>query len=1807
MNSRYRAESILLRLAAVVSLAALSACGSGGSGSADLGGGGSVPQELPTTTTTSFDEAKSDPFVAGSSFYSAQFSGGLATGNGAWIVESGNTAVVNFATPADSVNFEAIPAYEPPAAPAASQKGSIRQPSRAVNSPFGDAPLYVRGGIKNDWAATPETEFTEVADNKLETTFSVDPGAYEFKVADAGYSNVNCGAGDDATIAIGSAYTLVCGSNPPNLNITIAEAGDYKFSLDVSDVEAPTLTITAAGDGGGGGGGGGGGEPRACGLSDQGNDNTVPYGVEIFVRGSVSNDWAAVPETQLFNFGGNLYKAELEVAAGAQQFKVADAGWASVNCGAGDSDTISVGTPFGAVCGSNPPNINFNAPADACYEFAVDVSDQAAPVITITEADLSGGGGGEPEPGFEIRLYDSSGAQIGDTLEGTTEPLAVAVSRIGRETRIARVEIENLGGGDLGIEDFEWTADPRFAPDPAANPIDIYFFAPDGNYDGTTITVDGTTYTCAPVEGGGCVAGGIPAYPYSEVSFVVTRGDGSTQTIRGYPADSQDLYATDGDEVARTGAPDSTPGTVVGAAAHWVLADTLIWSPTNVADPDQRVVSAELLHSPSASIGSTPVVGGDVAAIPLSPTTNPALPNFLNLSTDLAWSLPAGVDAKALLREQLVAVGRNAFGTIVQATRVQTPGALDDVYADAAFDEPLGVSYSGGVPTLRVWAPTALLDPGVSVNLYDEAGTLLDSVPMVYDETTGIWSVTGTSDWDRRFYTISLRVYTYATNGIVDNEVTDPYSISLAADSVRSQFVNLDDADLKPAGWDTLTKPALEAPEDIVVYETHVRDFSIADATVPEEARGKYIAFDTPGTAGRQHLEELQQAGLTHLHLLPVFDIATVRERREDRVEIDDTFDDLCAANASVPADTCTTYAGQVIRDVLAQATDADPNSTLPQEVHGWIRDLDGFNWGYDPWHYGAPEGSYATDPDGVARILEFRRMVKGLADLGLRAVMDVVYNHTNASGQNQKSVLDKVVPGYYHRYDDTTGNILRNSCCDDTATEFRMMEKLMLDTAEIWVRDYKIDGMRVDLMSFHTLESMQALQARGQAINPAFYLYGEGWNFGDVGNDARFVQARQANLGGTGIGSFSDRIRDPIRGGGPFDEGINHVRNQGFISGEFYDPNSENSGSDEEKAALLAGTDNIKVWMAGGLADYPITDASGNIVLGGAVDYAGQDSGYTLDPQEAINYIDKHDNETLWDISQYKHPAGTPTSDRVRAHNVGYSMILLAQGVPFIHAGGDILRSKSMDRNSYDSGDWYNELLWSLDDSKWGKGLPPSGDNANNLPVIPDIVNDPTTEPVTADLQTAFASLREFLEIRKSTQLFRLRTGEQVKSRLRYFNEGPDQIPGVVVQYIDGCISDDLTPEFGGVVTIVNATTTSQTVDLFGSGNWTLHPVQQASADPIVQGASHDANGFSVPARTTAVFVAEEQRPSCAPFPADIFVRGTFNDWANPPDPNYQLEFLGGTEYSATVPATAGSQVFKIADASWTAETNCGGAQPGQVIELAEPVLLTCGDGTENLGIDIPADGDYTFALDATDTVNPTLTVFEAAPFDVDLFIRGDLNGWADPPPPSAQMSYDARGTYRVVIDGLAAQAYNFKVADAGWGGSNGGASNCGAGAQGTATLGEPLPLFCDGSSGNVGITLPEAGSYLFAADFTNPSAPTITVERATFDTSVFVRGSFNGWADPPPAGTRLGELGAGILAVPLRLAAGEVNFKVADATWAIVNCGGGATTLGQPTVLTCDSNSPNTVLTAPADGIYTFTLDANDVNAPVVTVTGP
>jgi pullulanase len=827
--------------------------------------------------------------------------------------------------------------------------------------------------------------------------------------------------------------------------------------------------------------------------------------------------------------------------------------------------------------------------------------------------------------------------------------------------------------------------------------------------------------------------------------------------------------------------------------------------------------------------------------------------------------------------------------------------------------------------------------------------------------------------------------------------------------------------------------------------------------------------------------------------------------------------------------------------------------------------------------------------------------MVKGLADAGLHTVMDVVYNHTAQSGMGDKSVFDTVDPGYYQRRDIVTGNVLNQQCCNDMGTEWQMSEKMMFDTALRWVRDYKVDGFRFDIMAGQTLDQMQRLLQAAKVVsgNPNFYIYGEGWNTGGGTGDKRYVSARQDNLGGTGIGSFNDRIRDAVRGGGCCDSGANLVTGQGVISGLWYDPNSVNSGSTSERASLLSSADRIREAMAGGLKSYSFENSSGAIVAGSTV------GGYTNDPQELVNYVESHDNQTLWDLSQFKQPAGTPTAVRVRAQNVGTSMVLLAQGVPFIQAGQEMLRSKSTDTNSYNSGDWFNEIDWTLATSKWAVGLPPQRDNAGSKAQATSVLLDPTAASSASDRQFAYDVTKEWLRIRKSSQLFRLRTAEQVKARMTMLNTGTSQQAGVIAYRLDGCASPELDVQpYGAVVAIFNPTKTWAQLALFKDEGFVLHPVLVSSVDATVKTATFDStNGFRVPPRTTAVFVKNVQT-SCSPYGVPIFVRGSFTDWAA--TPTSEMKYVGGTSYQRTIAVTAGAQQFKVADNDWTGASNCGAAADGLSVPLAKPTVLLCDNNSKNLGFTPPAAGDYTFSLDAANKVNPVLVVGKAAPFgSTTMYVRGGFNDWGNGPAPSAPMTWDGLTKYRAEVLNMPAGAYQFKVADANWTG----ASNCGAAAGGTSvTLGLPFALTCDNGSQNIGLTLAAAGSYLFAVDGSNPAALQLTVEQMPFAAALYVRGLNTDWSASTP--TRMSYLGSGLYKYTVQLAASAQQFKVADAGWTDgTNCGTATpVAVGAPLTLKCvGPGNDNIAFTVPSAGFYDFSMNATSTTAPVLTVSGP
>ncbi|TDC45605.1 pullulanase-type alpha-1,6-glucosidase [Jiangella ureilytica] len=865
--------------------------------------------------------------------------------------------------------------------------------------------------------------------------------------------------------------------------------------------------------------------------------------------------------------------------------------------------------------------------------------------------------------------------------------------------------------------------------------------------------------------------------------------------------------------------------------AHWLRRGLLAWDlPAAAADWSFRLHAA-----PEGGLGvdAEAVTGGTSYPLTLDQDGLPddVREEYPHLASYDALRLAERdrKDIEEVLTGQVAVAAYDDLGRLVDATGVQLPGVLDDVYAGAA-DRELGVVWNGRRPDIAVWAPTA---KHVDLLLTPPGATTEQRIAMRRDRD-GVWTARGNPRWAGAAYAFEVDVYVPATDRVETNVVTDPYSLALTTNSERSLVVDLSDEALKPAGWDRLRKPRLAQPEDSTIYELHVRDFSVGDTSVPEERRGTYLAFTDGDGAGMRHLSALAGAGLNTVHLLPVFDIATVNENR--------------AEQASPDCD-------------LEALTAADPAGTAQQECVTAVAGQDGFNWGYDPLHYTVPEGSYATNPDGPGRTREFRQMVAALNGAGLRVVMDVVYNHTHAAGQDDKSVLDRIVPGYYQRLS-ATGTVETSTCCANTASEHAMMEKLIVDSVVTWARDYKVDGFRFDLMGHHSRSTMERVRAAldeltvpGDGVDGAsVYVYGEGWNFGEVANNARFRQATQLELFGAGIGTFNDRLRDGVRGGGPFDE---DPRLQGFGSGLFTDPNGAavNGSEAEQRARLLQHQDLIKVGLTGNLRDYTFVDATGATVTGADVDYNGSPAGYTADPDEVITYVDAHDNETLYDALAYKLPADTPMADRVRMNVLSLATTALGQGPSFWHAGADLLRSKSLDRNSYDSGDWFNRVDWTGQDNTFGSGLPPATDNEAKWDFMRPLLADPAVKPAAGDMATSTALAQDLLRLRFSSPLFRLGSASRVQERVSFGAGGPSQPAGVVVMQLDDRAGTDLDPDRERLVVVFNATPSAQTVAVDDGASLRLHPVQAAGADPVVRGSVVGAGGVTVPARTVAVF----------------------------------------------------------------------------------------------------------------------------------------------------------------------------------------------------------------------------------------------------------------------------------------------------------------------------------------------------------------
>lgn len=405
--------------------------------------------------------------------------------------------------------------------------------------------------------------------------------------------------------------------------------------------------------------------------------------------------------------------------------------------------------------------------------------------------------------------------------------------------------------------------------------------------------------------------------------------------------------------------------------------------------------------------------------------------------------------------------------------------------------DDLGAVIQGDVTVFKVWAPTA---SKVVLNLFEEGngGSAYDKVEMQRQDK-GVWSAE-VECGHGTYYTYSV------TTALGTKEAVDPYARTVGVNGDRGMVVDLAQTD--PAGWtDDDYYRGINAYNEAIIWEVHVRDFSNTVET--SKYPGKYLAFTETGlknSSGQSvGMDYLRDLGITHVHLQPVYDFATV-----------------------------------------------DESKTTAQ-----------FNWGYDPKNYNAPEGSYSTDPyHGEVRVNEFKQMVKAMHDNGMGVVMDVVYNHTYSID----SCFDRIVPYYYYRYNEKGVPSNGSGCGNETASDRVMFRKFMVDSVSYWAKEYHVDGFRFDLMALHDVDTMQAIETAVHEINPNAIIYGEGWTGGTSALNPN-KQATQANIRkvtatGSGIGSvavFNDAIRDGLKGS------VFNAKDQAYINGN---PTKNNAGS---------------------------------------------------------------------------------------------------------------------------------------------------------------------------------------------------------------------------------------------------------------------------------------------------------------------------------------------------------------------------------------------------------------------------------------------------------------------------------------------------------------------------------------------------------------------------------------------------------------------------------------------------------------------
>ena len=540
--------------------------------------------------------------------------------------------------------------------------------------------------------------------------------------------------------------------------------------------------------------------------------------------------------------------------------------------------------------------------------------------------------------------------------------------------------------------------------------------------------------------------------------------------------------------------------------------------------------------------------------------------------------------------------------TFLTSTPMYAADSVDSKYLTypAYNGTDLEVVVNANTTDFALWSPEA---QAVRLNLYNTDRNTPAYATMDMTKTNnGVWRVSVPGQLYGKFYTFNVKV-----DGKWLKETPGIWAKAVGTNGERAAIIDF--ASTNPIGWETDKGPTVESITDAVIYEMHHRDFSVSPSSGIVN-KGKFLALTEQGThnpagkaTGIDHLKEL---GVTHVHILPSYDYNSVDEAN-------------LASNQ--------------------------------------------YNWGYDPFNYNAPEGSYSTNPANPStRVTEMKEMVKSLHDNGIGVIMDVVYNHT---ANNDDSNFSLTAPGYFYRHRPDGSYSDASGCGNETASERRMMQDFIVNSVKYWAKEYHIDGFRFDLMAIHDIETMNRVARELKEINPNIIIYGEGWTAGDspLPVEQRALKENVSKMEGVAV--FSDDIRDAVKGH------YSNALDRGFATGK---PGNEET----VKIGIVASTAHPQV-------DY----SKGN----------NSKFAYAASPEMIINYVSCHDDLMLTDKLAKSMP-GSTEAERQRAARLAQTIVFTSQGTPFMFAGEEIFRDKKGVHNSYKSPDSINAIDWNLKDA---------------------------------------------------------------------------------------------------------------------------------------------------------------------------------------------------------------------------------------------------------------------------------------------------------------------------------------------------------------------------------------------------------------------------------------------------------------------------------------------------------------------------